>query len=86
MDYILLVLFICLILSNFVLCYFAHKNYYSEWLIPFTIVALAFQLFGTVSVVGKFCETPETKYIECVKKLPEEKVGFCDKYLEILNK
>lgn len=84
MDYILLGLLICLILSNFVLCYFAHKNYYSEWLIPFTtIVALAFQLFGTVSVVGKFCESPETKYIECTKKLPEEKVGFCDKYLEV---
>lgn len=83
MDYFLLGLLICLIFSNIAICYFAHKNYYSEWLIPFVIVSMAFQLFGTISVVGKFCETPETKYIECVKKLPEEKVGFCDKYLEV---
>ena len=82
MDYILLGLLICLIFSNIGICYFCRYSI-PEGIIPFAIVALLFQLFGTVSVVGKFCESPETKYIECTKKLPAEKIGFCDKYLEL---
>ena len=82
MDYILLGLLICLIFSNIGICYFCRDST-PEGIIPFAIVPLLFQLFGTVSVVNKFCDTPETKYIECTKKLPDEKIGFCDKYLEL---